>query len=64
MPKLCVIPGDGIGLEVIPAAVQVLEQVVPDLEVTRAEASWGCFQQQGHSLVGPTIPGVISLFIP
>ncbi len=32
MPRLCVIPGDGIGKEVIPAAIQVLRAVVPDLE--------------------------------
>ncbi len=58
MPKLCVIPGDGIGLEVIPAAVQVLEQVIPDLEVTHAEAGWGCFQQHGVSVLPETLDGI------
>ena len=36
MTKLCVIPGDGIGREVIPAAVRVLQAVVPDLETVDA----------------------------
>lgn len=58
MPKLCVIPGDGIGLEVIPAAVQVLEQVVPDLEVTYAEAGWGCFQQHVVSVLPETLDAI------
>ena len=58
MPKLCVIPGDGIGLEVIPAAVQILEQVLPDLEVTYAEAGWSCFQQYGVSVLPETLDAI------
>ncbi len=55
MKKLCVIPGDGIGLEVIPAAVQVLERVVQDLEIFQAEAGWDCFQKHGVSVPTETL---------
>jgi homoisocitrate dehydrogenase len=55
MPKLCIIPGDGIGLEVIPAAVQVLEKIIPDLEVVYAEAGWNCFQKYGVSVLPQTM---------
>lgn len=55
MPKLCVIPGDGIGLEVIPAAVQVLEKIIPDLEILYAEAGWNCFQKHGVSVLPQTL---------
>lgn len=55
MRKLCVIPGDGIGQEVIPAAVKVLQAVIPDLQVIPAEAGWGCFQQYGVSVLPETL---------
>ena len=38
--QLCVIAGDGIGPEVLPAAVAVLEKLLPDLRVQEAEAGW------------------------
>ena len=47
---LCVIPGDGVGQEVIPVAVGVLRAVMPDLEVVEAEAGWGTFQRTGAAL--------------
>jgi homoisocitrate dehydrogenase len=50
MPKLCVILGDGIGLEVIPSAVKILKAVVPDLETIKAEAGWRCFEKLGTSV--------------
>ena len=53
--ELCVIEGDGIGREVIPAAVQVLRQVVPDIQVYHAPAGWEYFQQYGTSLPESTI---------
>jgi homoisocitrate dehydrogenase len=55
MTKLCVIPGDGIGLEVIPAAVQVLEKIITDLEVVYAEAGWNCFLKHGVSVLPQTL---------
>jgi homoisocitrate dehydrogenase len=58
MPSLCVIPGDGIGQEVIPAAVRVLRAVIPDLETITAEAGWDCFQRTGSSLPEATLQAV------
>lgn len=58
MPKLCVIPGDGIGREVIPAAVEVLQAVVPDLVLVEAEAGWDTFQQEGVSVPEATLAAV------
>ena len=48
--QLCVIPGDGVGQEVIPCAVKVLKHVLPDLETVEAEAGWDCFQRTGNAL--------------
>lgn len=55
MPKLCVIPGDGIGQEVIPAAVEVLTAVIPDLEIIQAEAGWATFEKRGVSVPDETL---------
>ena len=55
MLKLCVIPGDGIGKEVIPAAVQVLQAVLPDLEIVEAKAGWETFEQTGDSVPAETL---------
>lgn len=53
--KLCVIEGDGIGHEVVPAAVQVLKVVIPDLEIYNAYAGWGTFQDTGKALPDETV---------
>jgi len=58
MPRLCVIEGDGIGHEVIPAAVQVLRVAVPDLEVVTAEAGWDCFQRRGVAVPEDTLRAI------
>ena len=55
MPKLCVMPGDGIGKEVIPAAVQILQAVIPDLETVFAPAGWETFEQTGASVPESTL---------
>jgi homoisocitrate dehydrogenase len=55
MTKLCVMPGDGIGKEVIPAALEVLQAVMPDLELVYAEAGWGCFEKHGVSVPEETL---------
>ncbi|HEX7555425.1 MAG TPA: isocitrate/isopropylmalate dehydrogenase family protein [Leptolinea sp.] len=55
MHRLCVIEGDGIGKEVIPAAEQILGAVIPDLVVIPAEAGWECFQKQGASVPNVTL---------
>jgi homoisocitrate dehydrogenase len=47
--KLCVIPGDGVGSEVIPCAVEALRRVAPDLETIGADAGWECFTRVGNA---------------
>lgn len=58
MRKLCVIPGDGIGREVVPAAVEVLLKAVPDVQVVEAEAGWDCFQARQVSVPLETLTAV------
>ena len=58
MPALCVIEGDGIGKEVIPAAVSALRRVVPQLELVQAEAGWDCFLAKGVSVPDATLQAV------
>jgi homoisocitrate dehydrogenase len=55
MHTICLIPGDGVGQEVIPAARQVLEAVLPDAQYETAEAGWECFLRCGTSLPEPTL---------
>ncbi|MSP14604.1 MAG: isocitrate/isopropylmalate dehydrogenase family protein [Chloroflexi bacterium] len=57
MPKLrvCAIPGDGIGQEVIPAAMRVLQALPLESEIVAAEAGWDCFQRYGTALPEETI---------
>lgn len=53
--KLCVIEGDGIGHEVVPAAVQVLKQVISNLEIHKAYSGWDTFQETGNALPEETV---------
>lgn len=53
--RICVIEGDGIGTEVIPAAVTVLQATGLPLEFVTAEAGWGTFQQHGVALPQATL---------
>lgn len=53
--SLCVIAGDGIGREVVPPAVAVLEKLLPGLRVVEAEAGWECFQKHGVSVPEATL---------
>lgn len=50
MIKVCVMPGDGIGREVIPVAVKVLQAAIPQLYVVEARAGWACFESTGQSV--------------
>lgn len=56
--RICLIEGDGIGHEVVPAAGHVLEALGPDLVFTQAEAGFACFQRQGTPLPQETIARV------
>ncbi len=58
MPKLCVMPGDGVGQEVIPAAVQILQAAMPDVQIVEAEAGWGAYQKTGESLPEETLKAI------
>ncbi len=55
MPTICLIPGDGIGQEVVPAAARLLAAVAPDLEFSTAEAGWDCFRRCGTALPEATL---------
>ena len=55
MPALCVMVGDGVGHEVVPAAVRVLRAVLPDLKTVSAEAGWNCFLKHGASVPTSTL---------
>ncbi|MEQ8675613.1 MAG: isocitrate/isopropylmalate dehydrogenase family protein [Aggregatilineales bacterium] len=53
--ELCVIEGDGVGHEVIPAAIRVLKTVLPDLITHRAEAGYETLKASGTPLPQETI---------
>lgn len=48
--RLCVIPGDGIGQEVLPEALRVLQALAPDIELSQAQMGWAVFQETGTAL--------------
>ncbi|HEY3291737.1 MAG TPA: isocitrate/isopropylmalate family dehydrogenase, partial [Anaerolineae bacterium] len=56
--KLCVIPGDGVGREVIPCAVQVLQHVINEVDLVTADAGWDCFTCTGYALPDATISAI------
>lgn len=53
--RLCVIPGDGIGPEVTPVAVTVLQAILPNLTIVEAQAGWGTFEHSGTALPDATL---------
>lgn len=53
--ELCVIEGDGIGHEIVPAALRVLQAVVPDVQLRPARAGWECFLETNTSLPEETL---------
>lgn len=53
--QILAIPGDGIGREVIPAALGVLLATGLPLDLREAEAGWECFQHHGASLPDATL---------
>ncbi|WP_135827251.1 isocitrate/isopropylmalate dehydrogenase family protein [Halorussus ruber] len=52
--QIVVIPGDGIGKEVVPAAREVLEAVEPDFEFEEAEAGDAVKEETGEALPDST----------
>ncbi|MHB8627775.1 MAG: isocitrate/isopropylmalate dehydrogenase family protein [Aggregatilineales bacterium] len=55
---ICLIPGDGVGQEVIPAAARVLEALNAGIAFTHAEAGWACFQKHGTALPDATLDAI------
>lgn len=48
-------PGDGIGKQVLPEAVRVLQQVGFDAEYVHADMGWECWRNQGNALPERTV---------
>lgn len=57
--EICVIEGDGIGHEVIPAAVRVLQAAAPQITIHPARAGFGCMQELNTPLPQETIDLVL-----
>jgi homoisocitrate dehydrogenase len=55
MKTICLIPGDGIGQEVIPAAAEVIQNLGLDLTFVAAQAGFACFEQHGSALPEATL---------
>ncbi len=55
MKRVVLIEGDGIGHEVVPAAVRVLQATGVPLQFVEAEAGWDCFQRTGTALPDETL---------
>jgi homoisocitrate dehydrogenase len=53
-----VIPGDGIGREVVPVAVEVLRAVLPGVVCEPAEAGWECFRSRGEAVPSETLDAI------
>ena len=53
--RICLLPGDGIGPEVIECAEQVLRALSLDLEFTRAEIGYATYKQLGTPLPDSTL---------
>jgi homoisocitrate dehydrogenase len=56
--RVCIIPGDGVGQEVIPAAVRVLNAAHPGLELRFADAGFEHFQRTGDAIPRQTLDAV------
>lgn len=55
MPRVALIPGDGVGPELTSAAVRVLEAARADLDWEEAEAGSGAYQRTGSALPEATL---------
>jgi homoisocitrate dehydrogenase len=53
--RICLLPGDGIGPEVIECAEQVLRALPLDLEFVRAEIGFGAYERLGTPLPDSTL---------
>ncbi len=55
MRRICVLPGDGIGPEVVDCAVEVLKGATDGLEFVRGEIGLGPFERTGEALPKETL---------
>ncbi|WP_309719564.1 3-isopropylmalate dehydrogenase [Armatimonas sp.] len=55
MPKVAVLPGDGIGPEIVAEAIRVLRVVAPDIELTEALVGGAAYDATGHPLPDATL---------
>ncbi len=60
MTTICLIPGDGVGREVIPAAAEVLAGLSLGLEFVEADAGFEYFQRSGDAIPDNTLAAVES----
>lgn len=58
MYQICILPGDGIGLEVTPQARRVLEATGLEFKFVMAEAGWATFEKLGTSVPEATLETV------
>jgi homoisocitrate dehydrogenase len=58
--RVCLLPGDGIGPEVIDCAEQVLRALPLDLEFVRAEIGFGAYERLGTPLPDSTLDTIRS----
>ena len=49
------IPGDGIGPELLPAALEVLDALAVPYQAIPLEAGWGAFEHHGNALPPATL---------
>ncbi|MDP7259780.1 MAG: isocitrate/isopropylmalate family dehydrogenase, partial [Anaerolineales bacterium] len=55
---ICLLPGDGIGAEVISAAAEILAALDPGLTTETHPAGWGCFTETDSALPQSTLAAV------
>jgi homoisocitrate dehydrogenase len=58
MTTICLIPGDGVGREVVPAAAQAIATALPSVRFINAQAGWDCFVRTGSAIPDETIKAV------
>ncbi|MEK7440904.1 MAG: isocitrate/isopropylmalate family dehydrogenase, partial [Chloroflexota bacterium] len=58
--KICLIPGDGVGNEVIPAAAEVLNALGLNIQFTEAKAGFEHFQKSGDAIPDETLAAIES----
>jgi homoisocitrate dehydrogenase len=56
--RICLLPGDGIGPEVIDCAEQVLRAMSLDMEFVRADIGFGAYERLGTPLPDSTLDGI------